>query len=39
LIVDSSFTSSFITLGFSCVARIDDVNDDGCCGVACLNIG
>ena len=39
LIVDSSLTSSFITLGIFCDAKIDDAKDEGCCGVDCLNIG
>ena len=38
LSVDSSFTSSFITFGIFCVAKIDDAKVDGC-GVDCLNIG
>ena len=39
LSADSSFTSSFITFGLSCVASIADDKVDGCCGVDCLNIG
>jgi hypothetical protein len=39
LIVDSSFTSSFITLGIFCDAKIDEAKDEGCCGTDCLNIG
>jgi hypothetical protein len=38
LSADSSLTSSFLTVGIFCVAKIDDAKFDGC-GVDCLNIG